>query len=633
MKVDDIHIVVLSAKADAEDLRDNLVALGYEWVTTCSSVDELRSLFQIGRPDIIFINLTSLADENERKACVSFLMYADIPFVMVTASLDEHVLYQVRNTEPGACVSRPYDLRELRTAIMITLSKVQFRNDQRDREIWSLSTLLALQDALIATDLERRITFMNPAAEALTGWKLSEAIHTNVLRVFHTAEQGSKKIAGSLRTPVPNEKESYQTVSQSSLIAKDGREIQVEHSTSVVKNCQDSPAGFVMVFRDIHDRKRAEMQLKHRAGLYLTIAQTSLDFVVIVGKDGYIEFVNDSTAKAFGMKASEMLGRDYADFFSPKNKESHSKDLEAVLRTGEARTADILLKVQEQEHSFHCWLIPLPGEDNSVSAVMNVARDVTEQRRVRKQIPQAAVDLQELNEKKDRLLSILSHDLRNPFHALLGFCELIAQEADLLHADRVQHYTVVLQHALKKQYELLENILAWSRIQLNGGSVEPVRIDVHALVDAVLETMKPQIVRKDLHVNNQVAAMTNLVTDPLVIRSVLHNLLSNAVKFTPHGGSIHITANSADGLCHVTVRDTGVGMDRTLLGRIFDLQSIVSNPGTDNEPGTGLGLALCKEMLEKLGGSIRVESHPGAGSSFSVTLPAGSDQGNANIPA
>lgn len=232
------------------------------------------------------------------------------------------------------------------------------------------------------------------------------------------------------------------------------------------------------------------------------------------------------------------------------------------------------------------------------------------------------LQLKELNASKDKLFSIIAHDLRSPFQALLGISELLSTEVDDFSREEIKKFSVEMNNSLKNQYKLLENLLEWSQLQTGKMQYAPVNIGLTEFVNNVFLLLAENAFKKNIILTNLVLPSTFLLADATLLQSILQNLLANAIKFTKHGGDIQVLARQAeDGMMKIFVKDTGVGISKENLLKIFRTDSTITTKGTENEKGTGLGLLLCKEMIERHGGKIWVESELEKGTTFSFTLP------------
>ena len=227
--------------------------------------------------------------------------------------------------------------------------------------------------------------------------------------------------------------------------------------------------------------------------------------------------------------------------------------------------------------------------------------------------------LEELNRTKDKLLSIISHDLKSPLNSILGSLNLL--ERGLISTDEFTEFIPGLSRNVNYTSSLLENLLYWARNQLNGGtSVNPEKVDLNAVASDKIELLKPQAAHKEVSLDIEVSDTVYAFADDIMIQIVLQNLISNAIKFCRAGDRITVFAYQQENQSIVCVQDTGAGIAHENLKELFSKKSFTTR-GTDNEKGTGLGLQLCYDFVEKNNGEIWVESEPGLGSAFYFSLP------------
>ena len=232
-----------------------------------------------------------------------------------------------------------------------------------------------------------------------------------------------------------------------------------------------------------------------------------------------------------------------------------------------------------------------------------------------------SAELDGLNQTKNRLISIISHDLKNPFHSLIGFSDLLVREAERFSEEEKLSFYRSINDTSKKAFELLENLLDWTRLQTSEIPFNPTDLRVTDTIQSVLDLLKSHANDKGIVMQTDVSEESIVYADSRMFETVLRNLVSNAVKYTPYGGKISISAQVQDEVIQFGVEDSGVGMDEEQVTNLFNIDKKVSRPGTNNELGTGFGLILCREFVKKNGGELRVESSPGKGSTFSFTVP------------
>mgnify|MGYP001794071346 CR=1 FL=1 len=221
---------------------------------------------------------------------------------------------------------------------------------------------------------------------------------------------------------------------------------------------------------------------------------------------------------------------------------------------------------------------------------------------------------------KDRFFSIIAHDLKSPFNALLGFSDFLAKRADMLSPKEVVEYASMINVSSNTLYDLLENLLEWGRFQMEKGNMQAVPLNLPNLVEESISLMKTSASNKNVALSSQIPDVT-VKADRNMILLVIRNLISNAIKFTPSGGRIEVRAERKGDMVEISISDTGVGIAPGILTDTFAIDKKTTTPGTDGEIGTGLGLPLCKEMVELHKGQIRVESEQEKGTTFHFTLP------------
>jgi PAS domain S-box-containing protein len=250
--------------------------------------------------------------------------------------------------------------------------------------------------------------------------------------------------------------------------------------------------------------------------------------------------------------------------------------------------------------------------------------DITEQVIVETEIKEKNEMLQELIATKDKFFSIIAHDLRSPFNYFLGLTQLMAEQLPTLTMSQMQEIAGGLQKSALNLYRLLDNLLKWSQIQRGVLKIEPKDVMLNPFIVENVEMKNESAKSKEISVTTHIPENLCVHVDLNMLQTIIRNLLSNAIKFTPKGGSVHLSAqgSNADNSVLIAIRDTGIGMTDETISKLFKIDEETTREGTDNEPGTGLGLVLCKEFVEKNNGKIWVESRVDKGSTFYVELPA-----------
>ncbi|WP_161316657.1 GAF domain-containing sensor histidine kinase [Sneathiella litorea] len=221
---------------------------------------------------------------------------------------------------------------------------------------------------------------------------------------------------------------------------------------------------------------------------------------------------------------------------------------------------------------------------------------------------------------KDRFFSIIAHDLKSPFNSLLGFSDFLSKRADKLTPEEIIEYASMINISSQTLFTLLENLLEWGRFQMEKGNHQPVSLSLPELVEESMSPLRTCADDKNITFSSKIPELT-VVADRNMILLVIRNLLSNAIKFTPAGGRIEVSAELQNDMVEISVSDTGVGIAPHIATDSFAIDKKTTTPGTEGEIGTGLGLPLCKEMVELNRGNIRLETEKEKGTTFHFTLP------------
>jgi|GEM_PF-2222022 len=250
-----------------------------------------------------------------------------------------------------------------------------------------------------------------------------------------------------------------------------------------------------------------------------------------------------------------------------------------------------------------------------------IFRDITVRKRSEEALKKSETNLRETNEIKNRFFSILSHDLRNPFSSVLGFSEILKEDYNILSDEEKIDYIEQINISTNNIYRLLEDLLEWSKLNMDSLEPEIEKINLFNETEETIKLLKSLAAKKNVRIKNKIAPNYKVNSDASMVQLLLRNLISNAIKFSPREGIIRVCFKENINDIEIIVIDNGIGIAPESIPLLFRPDIKFSTEGTAKEKGTGLGLVLCKEIVEKLKGKIWVESKPGEGSSFGFTLP------------
>ena len=256
---------------------------------------------------------------------------------------------------------------------------------------------------------------------------------------------------------------------------------------------------------------------------------------------------------------------------------------------------------------------PFFDVDNTFLGYIGSCYDITENKN-------NELQLIELNAEKNKFFSIIAHDLKNPFNSIIGYSELLVEQIRDKDYEKIEEFSNIIFQSSNRAMDLLTNLMAWAQSQSGRMDFNPTNFDIIPLIDEVTLLLKDFASHKSILILNSLPSSIHVYADKEMIGTVLRNLISNAIKFTQPEGKVTISAMEMQNHLIVSVSDTGVGMSKERIDKLFNISDCYSTPGTQNEKGTGLGLILCKEFVNKNNGEIWVESKAGEGTTLNFSL-------------
>jgi signal transduction histidine kinase len=266
-------------------------------------------------------------------------------------------------------------------------------------------------------------------------------------------------------------------------------------------------------------------------------------------------------------------------------------------------------------------LCPIFDNFKNVKGILIFSSDITPRKIAEEAIHNSEKKLRELNATKDKFFNIIAHDLKSPFHTLIGFSELLKSQFGVLPNHEITEIIDILYTSAHQGFSLLINLLEWARAQTGKINYTPQPTDLKQLISENIKLIENAAIKKQIEIENHFQKSVTICTDANLVNTILRNLLSNAIKFTYRQGKVYVRAVYQPENIGISISDTGTGIEPENIDKLFRLEADHTTRGTDEEKGTGLGLILCKEFVEKCGGKIEVESKPGKGSKFTVWLP------------
>jgi len=531
----------------AEEIRSRLKRLRYEVAGVAFSGEEAIKKAEETHLDLALVDIKLRGGMDGVEAAQEIRARFDIPVVYVTAYADEATLQRAKTSEPYGYILKPFEDKELRTSIEVALYKHNIERRLRESERWLATTLRSIGDAVITTSANGRVLFMNPVAEALTGWKQKEALGKQLTEVFSIVSEKTHEVAEN-----PVEKVIREGIvvdlANHVLIARDGREIPIDDSAAPIRDDKGNITGVVLVFYDVSERKRADEELtKYRQQLE--------------------ELVEE--------------------------------------RTGELRIANKRLQ----------------GEILERKQAEEKLRELYEQER------ELYRQLEEEMERRVEFIRALAHELKTPLTPVVMSSQVLASAVK---DETLLRLAKNISRGASNLNSRIDELLDLARSEIGMLQLKPEQVDVLQLIREVVDDVAPVRSRREQSLILRLPpSLPSVWCDRVRLRQIVLNLLNNAFKFTPAGGKITLRAKQEDGNLVVEVKDTGAGIAEEDQRRIFEPYH---RKESDRErlSGLGLGLALCKTLVELHKGRIWIKSRAGRGSTFGFSLPVGGPESAAS---
>ncbi|MBI9069815.1 MAG: PAS domain S-box protein [Salinivirgaceae bacterium] len=370
------------------------------------------------------------------------------------------------------------------------------------------------------------------------------------------------------------------------------------------------------------DRKESEEK-------YHRIVDTAIEGICYLDKEARIIFINKQMAAMLGYSIKEMLGQKYNFYLSEDQLKTHETQMD-MRRQGQDGVYEICFLRKDGRRNWilasATAVIDSKGKYRGSFAMcsdINKRKQLEEERGILiEELANKYRTVAELNATKNRFFEIIAHDLRGPLGSIMQIAEILFYQIDQLENEEKTIYLRALKEKTENVFSLLENLLEWALSQ--KGSIQPEyeKIDLKCMVEKTVQLFSSIAKNKNISIKLNLKGQDLIVTDPHFLATILRNLISNAIKFTKTGGTITINSEKQENLICISVHDTGIGMKREYIDKLFEKENNISTTGTSGEKGTGLGLLLCSELITKLNGKLEIQSVENIGTTFSFIVPA-----------
>jgi PAS domain S-box-containing protein len=613
----------------AKNIEKRLIAAGYKINGLSTTAEDAIEKIRNERPDLVLMDIKLKGKMDGIEAADIIYKSYRLPVIFLTSYTDEETFQRAKITEHFGYLIKPIDIKELNRAVEIAIYKNKIYKELLDTKLRSEIAIKAGKTGVWEfwptekkyygdNNLKTLYGFdVNELSDELQDW--SALVHIDDRELMSICFNDFLK---SKRREFELEHRIYR---------KDGSVGWVVDNGLLFDEDKDKPLRLIGTTTDITERKEAEIELQKSEEKFRNVFENSGIGMAMLTPDGQITKVNVPYCEIMGYNEKRIIEKNIRDLIHPGDLESLINIMQGLL-SRELNGSQHIEKRYLHKNGELIWAITtvslVRDSDGKPLYFLIQVQDITHRKKAEEQLAKYAEELKTLNKSKDKFFSIISHDLRSPFNSLLGVTEYMSQYYKEMTPDEIKDSVMNIYKSSQKVYNLILNLLEWSRLQSGRLEVDKTNIDLKEIGDEIIGLYKEAAKSKQIMLFNRITDEVVVYADRYMIETVMRNLVSNAIKFTPHGGTITISAfeQPQHRMTEVSVSDTGIGISKANQKKLFRIDEQYRREGTADEKGTGLGLILCKEFIEKNGGIIRVESDEEKGSKFIFTIPLSSSR-------
>lgn len=506
--------------------------------------------------------------------------------------------------------TRSFVIRDDRNKPSLSIGTAQdiTQRKKSQQEKYMLAAIVEnVEDHAVIKDTNLRVIASNRANTAAAGKKTAdELIGKTDLEIYGDFDHVRQYMEDDRKAMKLKHGETL--VNEQVFMYPDGRKIHSLVKKFPIFDGQHKLIAVAAISRDMTDYKHTLEELYRSEQNYRLLIDKQGEGIGLVDPDDKFIFVNPKAEEIFGMPPGKLVGKTVFDFLSPKNRK-FIEEQTRLRKQGKENSYELeIIRPDKQIRQILVTAAP-QYEEGRFSGTFAVFRDMTGWKN------------QETKSATDKFISIIAHDLKNPLSSIMGFSDLLMRDYSSYDQEEVLTFVKMIHGASRQAQNLLNNLLDWSRSQTDRIRFEPRGVDVYQVVNSVCKLHRLNAHEKNLHLHNRVNEGTMAYGDLNMVSTIMRNLISNAIKFTRPKGKITVHAKSTRNEIQIFVSDNGIGIPGKLAEKLFRIDEQVTRTGTANEEGTGLGLILSMEFARKNGGTLKVSSKPGKGSTFTLELP------------
>jgi PAS domain S-box-containing protein len=606
----------------AKNIEKHLLNAGYKVVGLATKAEESIEKAETEKPDLVLMDIKLKGKMDGIEAANKIRESLRLPVIFLTSYTDDETFQRAKLTDPFGYLIKPFEIKDLKRTVEMALYKNKLNNELLENQKRYEIAVEAGKTGVWEFWINEKKYFSDKNLKALYGfneYELSDNLEDWSALVYEEDREEMTKIFEKF---IKSSQKQFRY--EHRIYKKDGSVGWVIDRGILFQPDDKKPLRLIGTTTDITEKKTSELALIKSEARFRSIFENSGTGMAIIELDGSFTQTNPAFRKILGYQENELNEMNFRDITHPGDLDKSVQLTMELLRNEACENRSIEKRYLSRTRDI-IWALTnvslLRDLEGKPLYFIAQVQNITERKKTEEQLIQYADELNILNAAKDKFFSIISHDLRSPFNSLLGITEYISQSYDDLSPTEIHESVKNIYSSSQKLYNLILNLLEWSRLQSGRFEIDKTEIELEHLIDEMKNLYTESAKAKNISISTEIPENLFILADKYMIETILRNLLSNAVKFTKAGGEIKVEAIAKGSSAEIAVIDNGVGINKENLKNLFRIDEQFRREGTANEKGTGLGLILCKEFVEKNSGAITVESEERKGSRFSITIP------------
>lgn len=601
------------------EIQSRIKHLGYIVSGTAASGDEaIRKVIDL-KPDLILMDIRIKGEIDGIETAAEIKKIYDVPIIFLTAYADPVTIQRAKITDPFGYIIKPFEERELHISIEIALYKDHTQKLIREKDKWLTAILRSVGDAVIATDTQGKIKFINHVAERLTGYTKEEAINKDLPSIFRIRSEVTKEFTLNAVQKVMQTGEIVGLANHTELVSRNGNVYPIADSGAPIRDENGNITGVVVVFQDLSYFKQTEELIK----IQTSALNSAYNGIMITDASANIIYVNDAMYNLTGYLREELIGKSASIFKSNLHPDTFFLKMWRTISDGKTWKGEVQNRRKNGEPYYEEMSItPLKNEQGEITHFISVKEDISDRKKAEIELIKAKDDAQRSDRLKSEFLAQMSHEIRTPINIISNFMQIYEDELQQKLSPELKKSISAVRIESHRIISTIDSIV--NMAQLKAGTFKP-RLQKIDLYESVI---KPSIDQWAEHAENKnlqllvSGKLENIFieADSYSLGQAINHIVDNAIKYTDKG-TVQINSKCETENVIITIADTGNGISEDYLPRIFEPFTQEYQGYNRKYEGNGLGMALVKQYCSLNNASITIESEKWIGTTVKISIP------------